>query len=91
MSNDDIELSIRWSAKTEDLGNEVWCSKAAADAILRLAKQKERLESRIQKLEAVAEAARKHAKAIIKYQLNRISESELAGYYNDLIAKLERE
>lgn len=82
MGNDDIELFIRWSADTEELGNVVWCSKAAADAILRLAKQKERLESRIQKLEAVAEAARD------------LQDSAYYSGYFDLdkaLAKLERE
>lgn len=57
---DDMELSIRWSPETEELGNEVWCSKAAADAILRLANQKERLESRLQKLDKVVDAVRRY-------------------------------
>lgn len=48
------------------------------------------LKERMEKLDRVAEAAVEHAKAIIKYQLNRISEAELAGYYNDLVSKLEQ-
>lgn len=46
-------------------------------------------EARIEKLERAVESARKYADAGIKYRLSKMSESELAGFYNYLFSSLE--
>ena len=63
--SDEIELSIKYSDETKDLGNEIWCSPKAAKLIARILTDRTELESRctaqqqrIERLEAVIKAVR---------------------------------